>query len=212
MRSAPTPVRIENLEIDAARDRPQPVGSDPIGSGDVMGNEVRNRNDAVTPRHDGIVASFQSVARAVGVVKCRHEGTPGGVGGRPGTPCGGAAAGVDDVDAELPHQARQLRGVAAHDQRVLRGEWQRQVSGACPGNVMLQRTAARGDIGDPSRFDQRARELDGAALGAAGHEAGQDLQHRRRAPCRHSGQDAIVDAHSALPNTHDEFACQSNTR
>ena len=150
----------------------------------MVGDEMRDRNDAVAPRHDGVISPFQRGARAIGVVKRRHEATPGGARRRPGAPGRGTAAGMDDVDAELPDQPRQRRSVAAHDERVLRGERQGQMGGARPGDIALQGAAARGDIGRPSRRDQRARELDGAALGAAGDEAGEDLQYRRRAPCR----------------------------
>ena len=104
---------------------------------------------------------------------------------------------MDDVDAELPDQAHQRHRVAAHDQRVFRGERQGQMRRTCPRDFALQRAALGGDIGGPSRLDQRSREFDGAALGAAGDETREDLQHHRRAPCRRSGHDAIVDAHSA---------------
>ena len=171
------PARIENLEIDAARDGSQPVPPDPVNTGGVMGDEVRDCDHSVTPRHDGIVPPFQRGARSISIVKCRHEATPGGSSGRPRAPGRSAAARVDYVDAEPSDQMRQLRGVAAHHQRVLRGERQGQMCRTCPGNVVLQGTAARGDIRRPSRLDQRTREFDGAALGAAGNETRKDLQH-----------------------------------
>ena len=39
------PVGIEDVEIDAARDRAQPVGADPIDAGGMLGDEMRDRDD-----------------------------------------------------------------------------------------------------------------------------------------------------------------------
>ena len=126
------PVRIEDFEIDAARDRSQPVAADPIDTGGMVGDEIRDRDHPVAPRHDGIVSPLQRGARAIGIVKGRNETAPGGTSGRAGAPRRGTAAGMDDVDVELPDQARQLRSVALHDQRVFRGERQGQMRGTCP--------------------------------------------------------------------------------
>src|SRR5207248_10557637 len=46
------PVRIEDFEIDAARDRSQPVAADPIDTGGMVGDEIRNRDHPLAPRHD----------------------------------------------------------------------------------------------------------------------------------------------------------------
>ncbi len=132
-------------------------------------------------------------------MKSRHEATPGRTSGRAGAPGRGAAAGMDDVDAELPYQAYQRHRVPPHDQRVFRGERQGQMRCTCPCNFAFERASSRGDIGGPSRLDQRSREFDGAALGAAGDETGEDLQHHRGAPCRRNGHNGIVDAHSSRP-------------
>ena len=124
---------------------------------------------------------FSARAGAIGVVKGGHEVAAGGARRRPGAPRRGAAAGMDDVDAEPPDDADQRRRVAAHDQRVLRGQRQCQVGGAAAGEVAFDRAAGRGDIGVPAGRDERRRQFDGAALGPARNQARDDLQNRRRA-------------------------------
>src|SRR6202040_165706 len=64
----------------------QPVAADPIHIGGVVGDKIGDRNHPITPRHDGIVASLQRSARAIGIVKSRHEVAPGGTSGRAGAP------------------------------------------------------------------------------------------------------------------------------
>src|SRR5437762_13645515 len=56
---APNPARIEAGEIDAARDRAQPVGLDPIDFSDVLADELRDCDHPVAPRHHRIVAALE---------------------------------------------------------------------------------------------------------------------------------------------------------
>ena len=51
--------RIEEVEIDAARDHAQPVGADPVELSRVIGDEIRNRDHSLAARHDRIVAVLE---------------------------------------------------------------------------------------------------------------------------------------------------------
>ena len=88
----------------------------------------------------------------VGVVKGGDEVPAGRPCRRPGAPGRGAAAGMDDVDAETSDQHDPARpAIAAHDQRVLRGERQGQMSGAGARDLIaFHRAAGRGDIRSPA--------------------------------------------------------------
>ena len=168
----PDSARIEDVEVDAARDRAQPVRADPINLCGVIGDELRNCDDPLAARHHRIVPSLERGTGVVGVVKGRHEMPPGGRlrptrHSRPGRGCGHGRC-------RCPRrrmQPGQRRRVAAHQQRVLRGERQRQMGGARADDVAFQRAAAGSDIRGPSRRDERRRQIDGAALGAARDQA-----------------------------------------
>src|SRR5437879_5602585 len=116
------PVRIERGDVDPARDDPQPVGADPIDLGDVLADEMRDRDDPLAARHYRIVPVLQRQIGVVGIVKRRHEAPPRRTRGRPGAPRRSAAAGMHDVDLVAADDLRERGDIAAHHQRVLRGE------------------------------------------------------------------------------------------
>ncbi len=177
------PGGVEDLEIDAARDDAQPVGADAIDARGMVSDEARNRDDPFAARHDGIIPALERGTRVISIMEGGDKMRPGGARCRPGAPRRGPAAGVNNVDAELRDQPHQGMGVAAHDQRVFRGERQGQVAGSGSRHVALQWPTARRDIRDPPGGRQRSRQFDGAALGPTGDKAWQDLQHRRWAAC-----------------------------
>ena len=74
----------------------------------------------------------------------------------------------------------------------------REVARPDAGQLVFHRAAGRGDIGGPAGRDQRAGEIDGAALDPAGDQARDDLQHRRRAAFLRLAGDVIVASHSLL--------------
>ena len=47
----PDSARIEDVEVDAARDHAQPVWTDPIDLRGVIGDELRDRDDPLAARH-----------------------------------------------------------------------------------------------------------------------------------------------------------------
>ena len=201
----PNPARVEAGEIDAARDRAQPVGLDPIGFSDMLADEVRDRDHPVAARHHRIVAVLERQIGVVGVMECRDEAPAGGARRRPGAPGRGPAARMHDVDPAAADELGESLGVAADHQRVFRGERQGDVPRADPRQFLFHRAAGRGDIGGPPGRNQRTGKIDGALLDAAGNQARNHLQYRRRTGfCRpgffQNRGDAIVAEHvAAIP-------------
>ena len=191
------PARIERGDVDPARNDPQAVGADPVNAGDVLGDELRDRDDPLAARHHRIVPVLQRQIGVVGVMKRGHEAPLGGARRRPGAPRRSAAAGMHDVDLVAADDLDQRGGIAAHHQGVLRGERKLQMAHPEAGQLMLHRAPGRGDISGPAGSGERAGEVDGAAFRPAGDEARDDLQHRRRAAFFRQAGNAIVAAHAA---------------
>ena len=67
------PARVEQVEVDAARDRAQPVGADAVDARRMIGDEIGDGDDPLAARHDRVVPPLQPRAGAIGVVKGGDE-------------------------------------------------------------------------------------------------------------------------------------------
>ena len=183
---------IEAAEIDAALDDPELLRRHAIDLHRMLGDELRDGNDALALGHHRVVAPLDPAVIAIGIVESGDEMAAGAARGAKPAPGRSAAPGMQDVDALAAHELRQALDIAPHGEGVLGGERQLHMQRAGALDLAHHRAAFGRHHRFPAAGRQRRRHLDRAALDAAGDEARQYLQHRRRAGSRRRGGSASL--------------------
>ena len=130
-----------------------------------------------SPRaHDRVVPTLERILRVVGAVVGGHEMAADAAARRHRAPRGSAAARMNDIDAAVVDELRQVAGVTMQGERILRAQRQRDVLDTGPLKCHDHRTAGRGNQRLPTMRRDGSGDIHRAAFDASGHQRGQDLK------------------------------------
>ena len=164
--------RIEPGRIDARRHHHDAIPRRAVAIVDQQRDLLADRDDAGTARHHAVVQPLEAVLLAEAFVPGGQERHAGHPGAEECAPRRGAAVGMHDIAAALPHQARQCKGVAQHDRGILAVHVELRVLAACRFDHLREPAAARRHQRFMSGRGKNAHQFDDAGVGRA------DLQRR----------------------------------
>ena len=160
--------RIEQGQVDAARNDREQFWAKGIGGEDVVCRRFRIGDHHIAAGHDGIVPAFQRRPRIIDAVVSRHEMHTGLARGEQCAPGRGARSCVNDSDIFAADQFCQGAGIGEQLQRVFCIQRQAHEFTAHGLKLGFEPAAFAGDQRATSRGSECAREIDGGSLCAAG--------------------------------------------
>ena len=157
-------LRAEGPDVDAAPDQPHPRRVDRMVRAQIVGDEVRGRDDPLTLGQHRVVAPLQRIAAGIGDVHRGHEVAAAALGRGQGAPARRPGAGVHDVDFVTLDDVHQPLDVVVDRGRVAAGQGHDLVHRPGPGEAVFQGAPGRGDDGRPAGGGQSLGDIDGGAL------------------------------------------------
>jgi len=158
---------MEFLDRDAAVDDADALRLDIIIFFKVIGEEMRDGDDAFALGEGGIIKLFEHARDFMRAVEARDIAGGGALHGPSGAPGGSAAAGMHDIHVVGADDFPQAADIGGDDERVFTCDGQGDVGPARFGDL-THAVAARGDDDRmPARADDGGVHVDDAALDAA---------------------------------------------